>query len=85
MSRSMLVAVLTAAATILGVLNPAQPADLLVSSRNSDQVRLAAGSPAIGAGQSSLFHGGAERVPPTDFDAEPRPEDLRAIGYDERP
>jgi hypothetical protein len=32
-----------------------------------------------------LFHSGAERVPPTDFDAEPRPEDLPAIGYDERP
>ena len=78
MSRSMLVAVLAAAVTILGVLSPAQPADLLVSSRNSET------SPAIGAGQGSLFQrrrtGSA-----TDFDAEPRPEDLPAIGYDERP
>jgi sugar lactone lactonase YvrE len=45
--------------------------------------RLAAGSPAIGAGAASLFHSGFERVPADDFEGDPR-ADLPAIGFDER-
>jgi hypothetical protein len=47
--------------------------------------RLVAGSPAIGAGVDSLFHGGAERVPAADFEGDPRPEGLPSIGFDESP
>jgi hypothetical protein len=167
MSRSKLCAVLAAAVIVLGVLSPAHSSDLLVSSRNTNQVlryngttgvpmfyrntgndignviqtldagddagnfttlgtewascfggkagcpdaiagctfadcgvthslaeivdlatfRLAAGSPAIGAGAGSLFHSGFERVPAGDFEGDPRPDlpDLPAIGFDERP
>jgi hypothetical protein len=45
--------------------------------------RLAADSPAIGAGQSTLFHAGLERVPPVDFETDPRPGDSPSIGFDE--
>ena len=47
-------------------------------------LRLAAGSPAIGAGTRSLFHEGFERVPADDVEGDPRP-DLPAIGFDEPP
>jgi hypothetical protein len=45
--------------------------------------RLAPGSPAIGAGQPTLFQAGLERVPSFDFEGDPRPDDLPSIGFDE--
>jgi len=46
---------------------------------------LAVDSPAIGAGQATLFHAGLERVPAFDFEGDPRPDDLPSIGFDEGP
>ena len=58
--------------------------DIFVDPANGD-FPLAANSPAIGAGQATLFHAGLERVPTFDFEGDPRPEDLPSIGFDERP
>lgn len=58
--------------------------DIFADPDNGD-FRLAAASPAIGAGDGSLFHSGTERVPAGDFEGDPRPEGLPAIGFDESP
>jgi hypothetical protein len=92
MSRSNLFGLLAAAVTMSGVLSPAHPADLLISSSNTNQVLryngttgvpISAFVPAGSGGLTTPF----ERVPTGDFEGDPRPDlpDLPAIGFDEGP
>jgi hypothetical protein len=65
-------------------MNRSKREEIFANPVNGD-FRLFGGSPAIGAGVDSLFHSGTEGVPAADFEGDPRPEGLPAIGFDERP